>query len=168
MFETKAIGMDSYQAPDRQDLTLLTSALPMALLSSQWSITHWTRASKARYDVKIGPGEDTYSLGGYHEPTLDKPMHTTHHVRKCIYLIRDSSLDTKGLRSNANNKKKWDLAWNRPRCCDLSGIFDQWASKSHTYFVMSRLQFCTSCKSLNWSKQSPYTVVLSTSPLGSS
>ena len=35
MFETKAIGMDSYQAPDRQDLTLLTSALPMALLSSQ-------------------------------------------------------------------------------------------------------------------------------------
>jgi len=35
MFETKAIGMDSYQAPDRQDLSLLAGAMPMALLSSQ-------------------------------------------------------------------------------------------------------------------------------------
>jgi len=35
MLETKAIGMDSYQAPDRQDLILLAGALPMALLSLQ-------------------------------------------------------------------------------------------------------------------------------------
>ena len=35
MLETKTIGMDSYQAPDRQDLVLLASTPPMALLSSQ-------------------------------------------------------------------------------------------------------------------------------------
>jgi len=35
MLETETISMDSYQAPDRQGLILLASALQMALLSLQ-------------------------------------------------------------------------------------------------------------------------------------
>jgi len=109
MLETKTIGMDSYQAPDRQDLVLLASTPPMALLSSQWSKMRWTKASRANYDVKIAPGEDAYRLGGYLEPLLDEPMHTTPHVKKHIDLTRDSLLDAKGLRKNANNEKKCEI-----------------------------------------------------------
>ena len=35
MLETKTIGMDSYQAPDPQNLILLAGVLSMALLSSR-------------------------------------------------------------------------------------------------------------------------------------
>jgi len=59
--------------------------------------------------VKIAPGEDTYCLGRYPEPLLDKPMHTALHVRKRIHLTGDGLLDAKGLRNNANNKKKCEI-----------------------------------------------------------
>jgi len=109
MLETKTIGVDPYQAPDRQDLILSAGAPSMALLSSQWSKMRCTRASGEIMTWKIAPGEDTYSLGVYPEPLLDKPIHTTLHERRRIHLTKNGLLEAKGLCNNVYSEKKCEV-----------------------------------------------------------
>ena len=53
--------------------------------------------------------EDTYSLGVYPEPLLDKPIHTTPHMRKRIHLTKNGLLEAKGLCNNVHSEKKCEI-----------------------------------------------------------
>lgn len=169
MLETKTIGVDPYQAPDRQDLILSAGALSMALLSSQWSKMRCTRASGGNYDMKNS------SRRGYIQSwclswTVVGQTNTHYPPWEKAYTPHEKWL-TRGqgsVQQCLQWEEVWGLVWNRPWCYGLSVILTQRASKSHTYFVMSRLQFCASHKSLNWPQQASYNVVLNTSPLRSS